>query len=118
MLAARRGQKKAGLPAVASREGWKHRLWRELHQRAVNYPRSSILAPTAELAWLRHFTAQIPCAHCRRHWLAIVRQHSPDLTTPYTYFRWTVRAHNAINARLGKRIMPFAEACSLWNFTA
>ena len=24
--------------------------------------------------------------------------------------------HNAINAQLGKRLMPFTEACQLWRF--
>lgn len=92
-----------------------HQLWAELHRRPSI---CHLPSPISELAWLARFANRIRCAGCRRHWLEVVAKLPPTFSSRAAYFRWTVRAHNAINRRLGKPIIPLRRARSLWNFTA
>src|SRR5688572_18405296 len=94
------------------------RLWAELHRR----PLSGIRYPVSEMKWLRHFANRIPCGYCRHHWLEVTANLPPPFSrhssqvTRHSYFSWTVRAHNAINHRLGKPIMTLGTARRAWGF--
>jgi hypothetical protein len=61
--------------------------------------------------------SRLPCGPCKGHWARLLEEMPPDLASPDRYFDWTVRAHNAINRRLGKPEMPVSEARCLhgWN---
>ena len=79
--------------------------WSELHQ----HP-----APTA--AWLADFAARIgDCPACRVHWIAWVADHPAPLDLP-DYRRWTVAAHNAVNARLGREPWSYRIAAERWGW--
>ena len=75
---------------------WGPPLWAELHAR----PETCDLA--TEPAWLAAFARRVPCGDCRPHWLSLVRDTPPDLTSRQAYHAWSVAAHNAVNARLGR----------------
>lgn len=72
-------------------------LWNRLHQRP-----SYVTVWHREGAWLDAFAASIPCEECRAHWREIVRESPPPTRNHLAYFDWTWRAHNTVNARLGK----------------
>jgi len=78
--------------------------WRELHRRA----KLPVVNAVAELAWLRRLAdgMEAGCS-CRSHWLGHLNAHPPDFAD---YWRWSVDAHNAVNARLGKPILSNEQA--------
>jgi hypothetical protein len=88
-----------------------HELWGELHAR----PR--LMASHAEeVAWHKAFAARLPCGTCRDEWRRLLLACPPDWSSPPAYFRWTVAAHNAVNERLGKRVMPLVEAAEIHGY--
>jgi hypothetical protein len=97
-------------------------LWAELHRRPFSSQPLNPSTSQREVTWLRHFANRIPCRSCRKHWLEVTEKLPPPFlstTQPLnrsTYFSWTVRAHNAINARLGKPIMKLQTAKRRWSF--
>lgn len=96
-----------------------HQLWAQLHNRAARdayFVPSDAPDPEIELQWLARFANRIPCAGCRRHWLEVIASLPPDFSSRHGYFAWTVRAHNAINVRLGKPTMKLQAARRLWKF--
>lgn len=84
-------------------------LWAELHRRPW-----SMGAPEQELAWLAAFVARLPCGECRGHWLAWTAENPPDLSTAESYFVWTWRGHQAVNAKLNRPGLSLAEALARW----
>jgi formate-dependent nitrite reductase cytochrome c552 subunit len=74
------------------------KLWAELHGRAAAFAGDV----DGERKWLAEFAARLGCGDCKRHWLQWVAENPPDLASAEAYRAWTVRAHNAVNRRLGK----------------
>jgi hypothetical protein len=87
-------------------------LWAELHRRALSYQGDE----WDEHPWIACFARRVPCGTCRDEWRQLIQELPPDLTDRESYFRWTVRAHNAVNAKLGKPILSFEEATRLWGW--
>jgi Erv1/Alr family protein len=89
---------------------WGPKLWAALHTR----PRLWTDA-TAERVWLTSFSARIRggCS-CRAEWVKIVTDDPPDLSCPEAYFEWGVRAHNAVNRKLGKPELGVVTAWERW----
>lgn len=80
-------------------------LWAGLHRLALNPDKAE--AFTRFLAGLRN---AIPCGVCRGHWDAWIANNPPD----GDLFAWTVAAHNAVNARLGRPLFHVEEARARW----
>jgi hypothetical protein len=78
----------AQVPRPAA-EVWGPPLWRELHTKT-----------DADPAWLERFTSRVPCGECRGHWRAVLAEIPPVFGAGWR--EWTIRAHDAVNARLGK----------------
>lgn len=76
-------------------------MWKRLHT-----------ATAADAAWITSYTANVPCGPCKAGWLAILKEMPPIYGDGW--FAWTVEAHNAVNAKLGKPQMEFAEARARW----
>lgn len=76
-------------------------LWQQLHQHALQHKDG-----TNDTAWIATWSKQLPRfttgCKCNEHWVKWLKANKPNFTTRDTYFAWTVRAHNAVNARLGK----------------
>lgn len=95
------------------------RLWADLHHRAAHgacFVPSDNPDPDIEHLWLDRFANRIRCAGCRNHWREVIAKLPPDFSSRAAYFRWTVRAHNSINRRLGKPIVSLRTARALWRF--
>lgn len=83
---------------------WGPRKWRELHESE----------PPANVAvWVAKFIAGLACPDCQAHFAEVVEKLPPDATSAEAWRRWGVRAHNAVNARLGKPVLDEAEALRL-----
>jgi len=82
-------------------------LWAEIHRRALAHD------GTDDRGFIDSVTARLPCSTCRPHWLAFMASDPPDFGPGY--FAWTVRAHNEVNARLGKPVVGLDEARGLWS---
>lgn len=78
-------------PARPAPEVWGPVMWAQLHT-----------ATNADAAWLEAFTKRIPGGNCecRKHWRAVLAEMPPEYGEGWK--EWTVRAHDAVNARLGK----------------
>lgn len=88
-------------------------LWAQLH---IRYLRAdpTLWYPVAERVNLTVFTLNVPCGECRTHWVRYMNDHPPDLSSPAAAFAWSVRAHNAVNARLGRDGYTNAGARMVW----
>ena len=80
-------------------------LWKELHVRALNFKGED------DSPYLISFRSRIPrfttgCS-CKEFWIVWIRQNPPTFDK---YFEWTVKAHNAVNAKLGKPTYTVEEA--------
>lgn len=87
-------------------------LWIELHTHAVQY------TGTDDSVYLALFRRRIPryttgCA-CQEFWRNWIKFNVPTYGPNNEYFNWTVRAHNAVNVKLGKPEMSFEDALKLY----
>ena len=75
-------------------------LWRELHERALEYDGEN------DMAFLLQFSLRIPQfnekCRCKEDWMKIVRANPPRFGKNGEYFAWTVHCHNEVSKRLGK----------------
>lgn len=84
------------------------KLWGQLHCWATS---GDISRP---LLWLAKFTERLGCGRCTDDWKQWLLDHPPDIESRDSLFRWTVAAHNAVNARLGKPEMTEGAARQRW----
>lgn len=85
------------------------KLWRFLHESAlIGDP-----AKARELA--RSMTLKVPCGECKAFWTQHVEANPPPTTSRDDLFAWTVAAHNAVNAKLGKLAVDLATARATWD---
>jgi len=80
-------------------------LWKELHTRALKFKGIN------DTIYLLNFAKKIPRytkgCKCKEFWNTWVRENPP---TYKNYFEWTVKAHNAVNKKLGKPLYSVEEA--------
>jgi hypothetical protein len=87
-------------------------LWAALHTLAFAYPEQ---ATAQDRQWSRAFVESLahllPCAQCRAHFQRLLEHDLPlRNATRDEFAHWTVDAHNAVNARLGKPCVSYEEA--------
>ena len=84
-------------------------LWKQLHIRALGNHIN-------DQAFIAEFTRKIPRyttgCRCKEFWTNWIRGNRP--TYGDEYFEWTVKAHNAVNRKLGKPILTVEEARQLY----
>ncbi|KAF6005414.1 hypothetical protein F1559_004934 [Cyanidiococcus yangmingshanensis] len=88
--------------------------WTLIHTIAANYPE----VPTPDTRaharqFIQSFAALYPCPACREHFEAYVRTHPPLVDTREDFVKWSCRAHNAVNLRLGKPTIPCTDVQAL-----
>lgn len=85
-------------------------LWAELHRWALY---GDIDRP---ILWLGKFTDRLGAlgCNCANEWKAWMLANPPNVESREALFRWTVDAHNAVNARLNKPQMTLEEAMERW----
>jgi hypothetical protein len=87
-------------PRPTKEESWKAKgpkMWAQLHARP-----ELMTSQENEKQWLSWFSGQVDCGDCRRHWMQLMQEMPPDLSSKESYYAWTVAAHNSVNRRLGK----------------
>jgi hypothetical protein len=101
------------VPDPARGDAAGRKKWAEMHARAMAWnPAAGDAA--AEAAYLARAADGLAGCQCSPHWRAYLKSHPPDLSSAESYFAWTVAAHNAVNARLGKPPLDFRTAASRW----
>ena len=82
-------------------------LWKTLHLRAYNHKGGD------DSIFIRDFSNSIPRymtgCKCSEHWNRWITYNRPRFE-PKLYFAWTVKAHNAVNFKLGKKQLTIEEA--------
>lgn len=99
-------------PSAGNGTGFGPNGWFLLHHlgRAHDAQAGPLAAPP--LSVLRALGESLPCDDCRQHFAQMLVE-LPPAPGPHL-FEWSVMAHNLVNRRLGKRIMPLAEAEALY----
>jgi FAD-linked sulfhydryl oxidase len=89
---------------------WGPRGWNWLHILAINYPETAT-REDARVAFRRiwNFVTHLPCDDCRFHAVLFVRRRPPGLAGSVALQIWVWRFHNAVNARLDKRLVSYDE---------
>ena len=87
-------------------------LWKELHTHAINY------TGTNDSTFLGTFARKIPrytkgCS-CQEFWGNWIRTNPPKYGPNNEYFEWTVKAHNAVNKKLGKPEISVEDAIKMY----
>ncbi|ARF09970.1 hypothetical protein Indivirus_6_36 [Indivirus ILV1] len=88
-------------------------LWKELHERAISFTEKN------DTLFINQWSAKIPRftrgCKCHEFWVVWYSKNKPDFSNnPDSYFAWTVKAHNAVNAKLRKKIWTVEEAKTQW----
>ena len=87
-------------------------LWKELHERAASFAGTDDKQFVS--AWgakLPRFTQGCSCNEFWKNWVAV----NPPVFVPQSaYFEWTIKAHNAVNTKLKKKIWTVPEAREAW----
>ena len=101
------------MPALIST--WGPSCWHMLHSVGFTYEEHALPAHRAAMyRFLISLGDVLPCKLCRVHYAdhiaAHVRgPHSPVLASRGSLSVYLVQLHNDVNARLGKRLVPYAE---------
>lgn len=77
-------------------------LWSVLHKHALQNEYNS--------EWLLAFTNKVPCGACRGGFAVYPKPNKGD-----DFFEWTVKVHNHVNLKLGKKAVSFSEAREMWS---
>jgi hypothetical protein len=90
--------------------------WDVLHYFAFMYPENP--SPD-EIHWSKMFVhsypSLLPCPDCRGHFAKLLRDYPLTNRNRDEFSRWTVDAHNMVNARLGKPTVTYEEALTKYS---
>jgi mitochondrial FAD-linked sulfhydryl oxidase len=94
----------------APKNEWGPKGWNWLHTLAINYPQNPTQGE-GRVAYRRiwDFITHLPCAECLEHAARFVARRPPDLSSTHALQAWVWGFHNAVNARLGKRLVSYEE---------
>jgi hypothetical protein len=96
-------------------------LWFSIHNSAAHYPPSpSPVCQQHTIKFIKSIPYIVPCDDCFIHAQNYISQFSDsdllDITsTRAKYFDWSVKFHNFVNKRLGKRIYTTQEAYDMYH---
>jgi hypothetical protein len=92
---------------------WGPVQWTALHQLLRGYPREDASAEKQDAlkAYVNGLAGLIPCNACAQHWKSFAA--TVQTKNRHDALKWSIDAHNAVNARLGKRVYTYAEALRL-----
>lgn len=91
---------------------WGPLQWMTMHQLARGYPRENP-TPAQRQALVSYMTSLaefMPCSKCANHWRQIAPTVQQATDSRYTALKWTIDVHNAVNARLHKPVLTYAQA--------
>jgi mitochondrial FAD-linked sulfhydryl oxidase len=89
--------------------------WTWLHSVAAYYPDAPSAAQQASMAALIAGVGEFyPCSECRRHLVAELARHPPELGSAAELSAWACRLHNLVNVRLGKPAFDCSRVLERW----
>lgn len=95
-------------PAIETKsDTWGPAVWKTLH---IFAKRADEDSKTDFAYFVTHFQTLLPCQKCRDDFLELLSTDAPRAP----YFEWSVRVHNAVNKKLGKKIFSFEEATRMY----
>jgi hypothetical protein len=96
---------------------WGPAAWKFLHSVTFAFPENPTLQDQqdAESLFLS-LRSMLPCQACREHYESEIALHPPDTRSRQILSRWLVDLHNRVNSRLGKSIVSYSNAESLYSF--
>ena len=89
---------------------WGPAQWTALHQMLRGYPRQAA-SPEKQRALRQYVEALadlLPCSICATHWRQLAG--TVDTADRFHALKWSIDAHNTVNARLGKPVLSYADA--------
>jgi hypothetical protein len=98
--------------AATSTAVWGPLQWKALHQLTRGYPRTDP-SPAHKAALVNYVQALVhllPCQKCREHWAEAAATVGDATHSRYTAMKWAIDTHNAVNARLHKPQLSYAQA--------
>jgi len=89
--------------------------WATLHSVAAVYPDNPTAAEQALAStWLDSFAHCITCPTCQGHFRTMVQQYRTQVPNPFgsrrEFLLFSLRAHNTVNRRLGKKVYTLSES--------
>jgi len=101
-----------------SNDHWGKHLWGFLHTMTISdfsFPEANLRTQKPIVTNIKMVVNVIPCADCKAHFL----QHLStidhvDLYKSNSLFYWTIDFHNKVNEKLGKPILSYTEAETIW----
>lgn len=76
---------------------WGARMWEAIHRHRLAGQ------PDEDWRWLRAFEFSIPCkVSCKPHFTEHIALNPPDFTSQEAFSHWAWKAHQSVNARLGR----------------
>jgi hypothetical protein len=83
-----------------------------LHQMARGYPRESPTdqQKTALVSYVTSLGDLLPCSFCAKHWRELAPSVAQATGSRHDVLKWTIDVHNAVNARLHKPVLTYAQA--------
>tara|TARA_B100001123_G_C14517961_1_gene713134 strand:- start:45 stop:509 length:465 start_codon:yes stop_codon:yes gene_type:complete len=96
-------------------ELWGPKMWFYIHTLAINYPDN----PSNEdrkhyYNFFYNIRYTLPCGSCRRNYNIHLNEIPIKLDSKMHLFNWTVDMHNKVNELLGKPILSYSEAISIY----
>lgn len=88
---------------------WGPAGWKFLHSVSFAYPEHPTLVDKQRyLRFFKTLAFVLPCPACRKEYSIVSRNLSMEkLANQETLSRWLVAVHNAVNKRLGKKIVSY-----------
>ena len=100
-----------------SNTNWGPDAWYKFHREAAKYPDypTNYDAKRITYFYYQKFLEYIDCPSCKKEYIRIINNNTIKIYSKIDLFMWTVDIHNAINSKLGKKIISYDEAFKLWN---
>lgn len=94
---------------------WGPPLWKEMHQRTIDYPRNPTPRDKLEItAYFRNIVDRLPCEKCKQHYQSQLNQRPIPVNNRDDLIHWLIDIHNEVNKMNGKRVLSYREARSLY----
>jgi len=95
---------------------WGPMAWMTLHSISLNYPENPTKEDKAILVrFMELFTETISCPSCKNHFQILYQSYianNPNwASSRYNFAIFVMRAHNTVNKRLDKPVLPSVAAC-------
>lgn len=111
---------KRKIPAPTYVELWGPNAWRLIHSVAFTYPEQPSDADRRNYAQFFDSLGNVlPCVFCRKHYKEFMAKDpvtsDANMRNTEALARWTVKLHNNVNERTGKRVYSFDEVREMYH---